>query len=210
MPANFHGEILTREQEKLLPLVKSFNKDFGLVGGTAIALHIGHRESIDFDLFSLKEFENFKIRNKIAKNEKIGKVFVDELGEFTVLVKGVKITFLHYPFPLKFSENFRDIIKLPNLLTLSAMKAYALGRRPKWKDYVDLYFIMKKKYSLAGIVGKAEGIFGNEFNEKLFRQQLSYFDDIDYSEKIIWKTGFEISDETIKSELAELSLSQTS
>ena len=48
-----HKEILTDEQINLLPLVQLFNKDFGLVGGTAIAFHIGHRESIDFDLFSL-------------------------------------------------------------------------------------------------------------------------------------------------------------
>ncbi len=41
-----HKEILTKDQEHLLPLVKLFNKDFGLVGGTAVAFHIGHRESI--------------------------------------------------------------------------------------------------------------------------------------------------------------------
>jgi len=62
-----HKEILTKEQIGLLHLVKLFNKDFGLVGGTAIALHIGHRESIDFDLFSIEEFENGKIRKKIVR-----------------------------------------------------------------------------------------------------------------------------------------------
>ena len=65
MPSKLHKEILTKEQKELLPLIKLFKKDFGLVGGTAIALHIGHRESIDFDLFSLSEFENHKIRAKI-------------------------------------------------------------------------------------------------------------------------------------------------
>ena len=60
-----HEEILAPEQKKLLPLVALFKKDFGLVGGTAIALHIGHRESLDFDLFSLEEFDSLKIRNKI-------------------------------------------------------------------------------------------------------------------------------------------------
>ena len=45
-----HKEILTKEQLELLPTIKFFSKDFGLVGGTAIALHIGHRHSIDFDL----------------------------------------------------------------------------------------------------------------------------------------------------------------
>jgi len=53
---SMHKEILSPAQAKLLPLVKKFNKDFYLTGGTAIALHLGHRRSIDFDLFSGKEF----------------------------------------------------------------------------------------------------------------------------------------------------------
>lgn len=52
-----HKEIITKEQSKLLPLVAEFSKDFGLVGGTAIALYLGHRRSIDFDLFSQKNSE---------------------------------------------------------------------------------------------------------------------------------------------------------
>jgi len=46
-----HKEILDNNQLSLLDLVKSFRREFYLVGGTAIALHIGHRRSIDFDLF---------------------------------------------------------------------------------------------------------------------------------------------------------------
>lgn len=53
-----HREILTAEQIKLLPVAGMFAKDFGLVGGTAVALHLGHRQSIDFDLFSEREFKN--------------------------------------------------------------------------------------------------------------------------------------------------------
>jgi hypothetical protein len=48
--------ILTTNQKKLLPLIKKFSLDFYLVGGTAIALHLGHRRSIDFDLFTEKKF----------------------------------------------------------------------------------------------------------------------------------------------------------
>ena len=51
MPNRIHKEILTKEQVELLPIVAYFSKNFGLVGGTAIALMIGHRESLDFDLF---------------------------------------------------------------------------------------------------------------------------------------------------------------
>ena len=49
-----YKEVLTKEQVELLPFVAEFSKDFGLVGATAIALHLGHRRSVDFYLFSLK------------------------------------------------------------------------------------------------------------------------------------------------------------
>lgn len=202
-----HKEILSEAQVKILSLLREFSDEFGMVGGTAIALFIGHRESIDFDLFSVKEFDNLDIKRKISKYGLIERIITDENGQYTVVVNGVKITFLYYPFLIKFSNNFDDIIKIPDLLTLAAMKAYVLGRRVKWKDYVDLYFIFKEHHSFAEVIKKAKEIFGNEFNEKIFRTQLAYFNDIDYSEKIIWREGFKTDDEAIKKNLTELSLS---
>jgi hypothetical protein len=64
------------------------------------------------------------------------------------------------------------------------MKTFALGRRSKWKDYVDLYFILKDHFSINKISERASLIYGQLFSEKLFRAQLSYFDDIDYSEQV--------------------------
>jgi len=203
-----HKEILTKKQQELLPLVRSFSKNFGLVGGTAIALHIGHRESIDFDLFTLEEFFNAKVRRIITKRgEKITKVYKDEKGQFTFLIDDVQFTFFHYPFKIKFSENFKGIIKIPDLLTLAAMKAYALGRRAKWKDYVDLYFIINKYHSAKKIVKRANDIFKAEFNERIFREQLSYFKDINYKEEIVFKPGYEVDEKKIKKELISFSLS---
>jgi len=202
-----HKEILTKEQLELLPLIKLFKKNFGLVGGTAIALHIGHRESIDFDLFTNKKFDNYHIRRKITTLKKIERIIRDEEWQFTFLISDVRFTFFYFPFKINFSEKFEDFINLPDLLTLAAMKAYALGRRPKWKDYVDLYFIMKDYYHLKEIVKKAKRIFKNEFNEKLFRSQLAYFKDIDYSEEVIFKKGFEVSNKKIQQELIKFSLS---
>jgi len=203
-----HKEILVKEQAELLPLVGKFVKNFGLVGGTAIGLQIGHRQSIDFDLFSAKEFNNAIIRNMIVKNgRKIGKVYKDELGQFTFFVDQVQFTFFHYPFKIEFSESFEKILRMPDLLTLAAMKAYALGRRAKWKDYVDLYFIIKQFHSIKKIVERAKAIFNGEFNERIFREQLSYFKDIDYREEVVYLKGFALSDKIIKKELIEFSLS---
>ena len=82
------------------------------------------------------------------------------------------------------------------------MKAYALGRRAKWKDYVDLYFILNGRCSLAQISARAKKIFGAEFNEKIFREQLSYFKDIDYSEKVDYLPGFAVGESEVMKFLA--------
>jgi len=203
-----HKEILTQDQISLLALIKKFNSfGFGLVGGTAIALYIGHRRSIDFDLFTLKDFDNAKIRDIVKKHDlKIKNVQQDEKGQFTFTANNVQFTFLEYPFKILFSKKFENITRLPDLLTLAAMKAYALGRRAKWKDYVDLYFIIKRFHSLKGITKKCKQIFKNEFNEKIFREQLGYFDDIDYSEKVVFLPNQQISDAQTKKELIKFSL----
>lgn len=202
-----HKEILTRKQAEFLPLLGLFSKDFGLVGGTAIALYIGHRRSIDFDLFTNKEFKNQDILNKISKSFKIDMIVVNKPEELTIIVKEVRLTFFRYLYKIDYSKKFDNIIKLPDLLTLAAMKAFALGMRAKWKDYVDLYFILKNYYSIDKIVKKAEKIFGNGFNEKLFRSQLAYFKDVDYKEEIIYLKGYEVDDKVIKRKLIDFSLS---
>jgi hypothetical protein len=201
-----HNEILSEKQVNYLKFLKNFSGDFGLVGGTAIALQIGHRQSIDFDLVSLKEIKTLSIRKKILEFGKIDMVLVDNQDEYTLIVDGVKFTFFNYPFPIKFSEDLGGIISMPDIVTLSAMKAYALGRRAKWKDYVDLYFIAEKLGSIDPIIKKAQEVFSLEFDEKNFRVQLAYFDDIDYSEKVIFSQGFEIEDKEIQKKLLEYSV----
>jgi hypothetical protein len=73
---------------------------------------------------------------------------------------------------------------MPDLVTLAAMKAFALGGRAKWKDYVDLYFLLMDHIGLQQIIDKAKSIFGTSFTEKLFREQLSFFKDMDYEEEV--------------------------
>ena len=109
---------------------------------------------------------------------------IDTEENLTGIAQGVKITFFHFPFPIEASVDFQGDIKIPTLLTLAAMKAYALGRRAKWKDYVDLYFILKDYYSIREISEKASDIFQWNFNSKLFREQLCYFEHINYDEVV--------------------------
>ena len=201
-----HNEILTKEQVRLLPLVGRFSRNFYLVGGTAIAFHLGHRRSIDFDLFTEKPFENSRIKRLLKGGGRIDKVLRDETGQYTIIIDGVHMTFFEYPFTIPTPHWFDKIIKLPDLLTLAAMKAYALGRRAKWKDYVDLYFIIQKHHGVAAIVDRAKQLFDGEFNEKIFREQLSYFKDMNYAEEVVYLPGFEVEDKEIEKKLTEWSL----
>ena len=201
-----HKEILTPEQVQLLPLVKEFKKDFYLVGGTAIAFQLGHRRSIDFDLFTEEIFKNNKIKAKIKRNGyKIDRIVRDEEGQLTLIINKVYFTFYNYLYKVEHPSEFGNIIMMPDLLTLGAMKGFALGQRAKWKDYIDLYFIFQK-YSYQKVATKANKLFNDEFNEKLLKEQLSYFDDINYRETVEFLPGFEVSESKVKKYLTEVSL----
>ena len=201
-----YKHVLSDAQQALFPLLKKFSADFGLVGGTAIALQLGHRRSIDFDLFTEHEFDSLQIRQKIRRENKIQQTIIESQYELTIIVDGVKLTFYRYPYHLGYSEHFEDIISLPSLDTLAAMKAFALGRRAKWKDYVDLYFLLQK-LGFASVVAASTALFGDEFNEKLFRSQLTYLEDIDYSETVDYLVQNPPTDEEMTSFLSEQAIS---
>jgi len=198
------SEVLTEEQRKLLPLIRSFSNDYYLVGGTAIALNIGHRRSIDFDLFTTRDIKRKNIRNLIEKSGFVlDNLLYEAFDQMHLVINSVKITFFNFPYEIVHPMDFDGIIKIPTLLDLAAMKTYALGGRAKWKDYVDLYFILKDHHSLKELSARAADIFGAYFNEKLFREQLCFFDDIDYSEKVEY-IGDEIDEEEIRKVLVDI------
>jgi len=180
----FHKEILTEEQVKLLPLIKKFKRNYFLVGGTAIALQIGHRRSIDFDLFTKSRINRRVLEELIKKNGFKFKTLYQTPQEWTFFIGEVKITFYQYLHPIEAKLNFENIIRMPSLVYLAAMKAYTLGERAKWKDYVDLFFIFKNHFTLSEVMQKTSQLFEDAFNEKLFREQLTYYDDINYDEEV--------------------------
>jgi len=199
-------DILTKTQAGLLPLIKQFSASFYLVGGTALALQLGHRRSIDFDLFTNRPFDNLHLRSLIKKRHIINRILIETKTEFTLFVDNIKITFYHYHYPIKHLISFDKIITMPDPLTIAAMKAFALGHRAKWKDYVDLYFILQQN-SIKEIVSKAHEYYtAGEFDEKLFREQLAYHQDLDYSEPIEYLPGFSVKDKIIKQKLIAVSL----
>jgi hypothetical protein len=192
-----HKEIFNPDQVLLLPLVRQYIKEFFLVGGTAIALHIGHRRSIDFDLFKYSDIKPKAIIEKISATGFPYTITRRVTEQLNVTVNDVKFTFYQYPFKIRADHKFEDILRIPSLINLASMKAYALGRRSKWKDYVDMYFLIRDYFSIEQISLNTNSLFGELYSEKLFRAQLSYFDDIDYSEPVEF-LGPSVSDMEIK------------
>jgi len=179
-----HPAILTQKQNELLPYLKAFKRKFYLVGGTAIALHLGHRRSIDFDLFCQTDINKKDIRKKLESFPfKIVKLSEDT-DQIHFVINDAKITFFNYPYEIEHPLNIGQYLSFPSLLSLASMKAYALGRRAKWKDYVDLFFILRDHHSVEEISREAIKNFGQFYSEKLFREQLAFHKDINYSEPV--------------------------
>ena len=202
-----YEEVLNSAQQGLLPLLAQFRREYYLVGGTAIALHIGHRRSVDFDMFKATTINHKKNLDRIVAAGVGYQVTRRVAEQMNLVVNNVKLTFFQYPFPIVPEDKFKDVFRMPSLISLAAMKAYALGRRSKWKDYVDLYFLLTRCFSLPDVVEKSMELFGELFSEKLFRAQLSYFADIDYTERVEYLAANPPSDDEIKATLTRIALS---
>ena len=191
---------------ELLPLMEQFRREYYLVGGTAIALYIGHRRSIDFDLFKPSPINHKRNLDKVSAAPFSYIVTRRVTEQMNLFVNDVKVTFFQYPFPIEPIAKYETFFRLPSLLQLAAMKAYALGRHSKWKDYVDLFFLLRDHFSIADITTTATLLFGELFSEKMFRSQLCYFDDIDYTEAIDWLIFNPPTDNEIKQTLTEIAV----
>jgi hypothetical protein len=181
-----HFEALSESAKKVWEKCLFLKEDFYLAGGTALAMQIGHRISVDLDFFSPEPIK----KNIIPKIESIFETTVTPLvntkDETTVMVRGVKMTFLHYPFPLLGERIPTYIVSLAGVPDIASMKAYALGRRQSFKDYVDLYFVFKKALvSIEDCIKDSLTKYGDAFNDRLFLEQLLSPDNID-EEEIIW------------------------
>ncbi|HEY4360368.1 MAG TPA: nucleotidyl transferase AbiEii/AbiGii toxin family protein [Bryobacteraceae bacterium] len=174
-----HTEALTKEGLELFPTLTAFD-GFYLAGGTALALQIGHRLSVDFDLFHDSLIDRGllpRLKNLFADFRV--QPIVNNPDELTAIVGTVKLTLLRYPFPLIEPLVSIDGLAALSIKELGATKAYTIGRRGTYKDYVDLYFIIADHHaSLGQIIAMAERKFGQEFNSRLFLEQLLFMDDV--------------------------------
>src|SRR3989344_2794557 len=174
-----HDEALTKEGKRLFPKFAKF-KEFYLVGGTGLALQIGHRVSVDFDFFSEQELPANILQNvKRLFSDCSVAVTYQSADQLNVLINDIKTTFLHYPYPVIEPYIRYQDIPMATIREIAAMKAFSLGRRLSYKDYVDWYFLLKERHiTIDAAISLAQKKYGNEFNDRLFVSQLLSIDDV--------------------------------
>ena len=196
-------EIFDQNRQEAFSRLEKFSDLGVLAGGTALALQIGHRQSFDFDIFTNQSLP-------INLWDKIRRVFgsgcmrtMDIEGQLNFLTpQAVSVTFFHTDFPPLFPTIKTSTIDLFDIRDIATNKAYTIGRRGKWRDYVDLYFILKeKRTTIQEIIDLSQKRYQNEFPTKLFLEQLCYFDDIESYEISFLRD--DVSQEEIKNFLVE-------
>lgn len=157
-----------------LPLIK----DFYLAGGTACALHLGHRLSFDLDFFTPSHFDQKKITDWLRK---AGKFKQDQVKKDALLgeLSGIKISFFRYDYPLIGRTEFFDGIKVLSEKDLIAMKIDTISSRGTRRDFIDLYFLVKKVNLLEAFELYQKKFYKLDLNLGHTLRSLTYFTDAD-------------------------------
>ncbi|OGM07117.1 hypothetical protein A2130_00585 [Candidatus Woesebacteria bacterium GWC2_33_12] len=172
---------LNKNQLIIYEKLKAFNSDFVLAGGTSLMLQINHRKSYDFDCFSEKPLNKSLLRKvkKVFGNSIHILIDNNSLLLFTT-PQGVKVDLVYYPYKPLHQIIKNAPISLFGFRDIASNKAYTIGRRATWRDYVDLFCLLKNNtVKIENIIKDAKKRFGGEFSEKLFLEQLVYFNDLD-------------------------------
>lgn len=177
--SKIHLDVLTKPEQDVFAQLLSFRKDGYLAGGTALALQIQHRRSYDFDIFVAKPVGAI-FRKRVKQI--FGKVdfYVDTSEQISFRTKeNIAVTFVTYYYQTLFPQTRTESVNLANVADIACDKAHTVGRRAIWRDYVDLFILLKRGIvTIEYLCEMAEKKFGGAFNEALFLEQLCYFKDV--------------------------------
>ena len=171
-----HYETITPETHSLLEKLSDLSvlKDARLVGGTALALQLGHRTSTDLAFFGRINADSEELRDILRE---IGSVEVASVSKNINIfwLNGIKVDMVNYPYPwldLPIEENR---VRLASLNDIAAMKIAAIVNRGTKKDFIDLYTLLQS-FSLDNILD----MYSRKYSDgSLFivMKSLIYFDD---------------------------------
>ncbi len=137
-------ETLAPDTKLVLEKISKVNwlKRYYLAGGTALALQYGHRQSVDLDWFTKK---NFSTKVLLSQLQKFGKfqVLNEEENTLEGYLDGVKMSFMTYPYSLlKLPIILFNQVKIANKTDIALMKITAISDRNTKKDFIDLYWYL--------------------------------------------------------------------
>lgn len=193
-----HYQTIDSKTLELLKKIQKIDifKNLRLVGGTSLALQIGHRISIDIDLFGNIKADRLDITSSLHDIGDLKSIhFTKNISIYSL--DNVKVDIVNYPYPwLETSINNEGIV-LAGLKDIAAMKLAAIMGRGTKKDFIDIFFLLKK-YSLTDLLK----FYTDKYNDGsvlLVLKSLAYFDDadLDIMPKMLIKTDWE----TIKSSI---------
>src|SRR3989344_506824 len=175
----FYSNILNKKQVKTLAQLSFLEKlGFYMAGGTALALQLGHRTSLDFDFYNPKHFPAPDLYSKIQKNFKEkSKKISQQKDTLFCKVNDIDLSFFWYQYPLIARPLIYQGVTLASLEDIAAMKLVAIGHRPAKRDYIDIFYLLKK-FSLEEIFSFAHNKY-QKFNSYLSQRALSYFEDLE-------------------------------
>ncbi len=178
-----HLDILSPPQRRLWDELGGVPAHFTLYGGTAIALFLGHRDSVDFDFFGSEHFNPQQLYLAVPFLRG-AKIIQQSPNTLTCLVERegvVQVSFFGLPDihviqkPLQIRDNG---IRIASLIDLAGMKAAVVQQRAEAKDYVDLYALMTQDaVDLPTALAAAGRIYPDSFNPQLTLKALTYFGD---------------------------------
>ena len=151
-------------------------KNLRLVGGTSLALQIGHRKSIDLDLFGTLQADDSTFSEALAIFEKV--TWLKKSSNINIFsINEVKVDFVNYTYPWLDEAKSEDDLRLAGLKDIAAMKLAAVTGRGTKKDFIDIYFLLKQ-FSLKEMLQHYKNKYadGSEF---LVLKSLTYFEDAD-------------------------------
>jgi|SRR3989344_3897498 len=164
--------------KKVLALLakEDFIKQFYLAGGTALALQLGHRRSIDLDFFSTQAIKSDNLAEELAK---LGNFTVQQKDDKTLIgeLNKVRVSFFYYPFNLL--KPARDyIVKLADPVDVGLMKITAIADRGSQKDFIDLFKICQEIINLKDLFNLLPKKFASVKYEPYYLiKGLTYFKD---------------------------------
>lgn len=177
-------DVLPAAQRRLWAELGDVPPSFTLYGGTALALHLGHRKSLDFDFFSSTKFDDDRMMREIGFLQR-ARVLQRSAGTLTVQVtRGGQVQISFFAVPklrrLRAAHVSPDNgVRIASLLDLAGAKAAVVQKRADAKDYVDLDALMKSGVDLAMALAAGRAIYGAGFNAQVTLKALSYFMDGD-------------------------------